>query len=101
MLKILYSLSVIAFSFCQEIPFIYSIEPAFGGIGSSIIISGENFSSNSQANILFFGGLKGNVLNSTENEIIVKIPNATYYTPISVYTDGIFFNFQSTLQCNI
>ena len=71
-------------------PMIDLIEPAFGGIGSTITISGENFSSNSQANTLFFGGLKGNILNSTENEIIVTVPNGAYYAPISVYTDGLF-----------
>jgi hypothetical protein len=71
-------------------PSIDLIQPAFGGIGSTITISGNNFSSNSQENTLFFGGLEANIFNSTENEIIVTVPHGAYYTPISVYTNGIF-----------
>ncbi len=71
-------------------PSIDLIEPAFGGIASTITISGNNFSSNSQENTLFFGGLEANIFNSTENEIIVTVPHGAYYTPISVYTNGIF-----------
>ncbi len=66
------------------------IEPAFGGIGSAITISGNNFISNTLENSVFFGGLEANILNSTENEIIVSVPNGAYYTPISVYTNGLY-----------
>ena len=65
------------------------IEPTFGGIGSTITISGENFSSNSQANTLFFGGLEANIINATESELMVFVPYGAYYTPISVYTNGL------------
>ena len=70
-------------------PTIDLIEPAFGGIGSTITISGNNFSSNSSTNTVFFSGLGANILNSTENEIIVSVPYGAYYTPISVYTNGL------------
>ena len=88
-------------SFTIAQPTIDLIEPAFGGIGSTITISGENFSSNSQENILFFGGLESNILNATESELIVSVPYGTYHTPISVYTNGLYATFQSTLQCNV
>jgi hypothetical protein len=71
-------------------PSIDLIQPAFGGIGSTITISGNNFSSNSIENTVFFGGLETNTLNSTENEIIVSVPNGAYYTPISVYANGLY-----------
>ena len=71
-------------------PSIDLIQPAFGGIGSTITISGNNFSSNSIENTVFFGGLETNILNSTENEIIVSVPNGAYYTPISVYANGLY-----------
>jgi len=71
-------------------PSIDLIQPAFGGIGSTITISGDNFSSNSIENTVFFGGYETNILNSTENEIIVSVPNGAYYTPISVYTNGLY-----------
>ena len=71
-------------------PTIDLIEPAFGGLGSTITISGENFSSNSQANTLFFGGLEANIINATESELMVFVPYGAYYTPISVYTNGFY-----------
>ena len=90
MIKMLYLLSVITFSLCQDAPFIESIDPAFGGLGSTIIINGSNFSSNDIDNTVFFGGLKANILNATENELMVSVPYGAYYTPISVYTNGLY-----------
>ena len=66
------------------------IEPAFGGIGSTVTISGNNFSSTSIENTVFLSGLEANILNSTENEIIVSVPYGAYYAPISVYTNGLY-----------
>jgi len=71
-------------------PTIESIEPAFGGIGSTITISGNNFSSNSIENTVFFSGLESNILNTTENELMVSVPYGAYYTPISVYANGLY-----------
>ena len=71
-------------------PSIDLIQPAFGGIGSTVTISGNNFSPNSIENTVFFGGLETNTLNSTENEIIVSVPIGAYYTPISVYANGLY-----------
>ena len=90
MIKMLYLLSVITFSLCQDIPFIESIEPAFGGLGSTIIITGSDFSPNDVDNTVFFGGLEANILNATENELMVTVPYGAYYTPISVYTNGLY-----------
>ena len=66
------------------------IEPAFGGIGSTITISGNNFSSNSIENTVFFGGLEASILNSTENELVMTVPHGTYYSPVSLYTNGLY-----------
>jgi len=77
-------------SFIIAQPIIDLIEPAFGGIGSIVTISGNNFSSTSIENTVFLGGLEANILNSTENEIIVSVPNGAYYTPISVYANGLY-----------
>ena len=71
-------------------PTIDLIEPAFGEMESIITISGENFSSNSSENVVFFSGLEANILNSTENEIIVPVPYGAYYAPIFVYTNGLY-----------
>ena len=77
-------------SFIIAQPIIDLIEPAFGGIGSTVTISGSNFSSTSIENTVFLSGLEANILNSTESEIIVSVPNGAYYTPISVYTNGLY-----------
>ena len=89
MIKMLYLLSVITFSLCQDAPFIESIDPAFGGFGSTIIINGSNFSPNDVDNTVFFGGLEADILNATENALMVTVPYGAYYTPISVYTNGL------------
>ena len=86
----LYLLSVTTFSLCQDIPFIESIEPAFGGFESTIILNGGNFSPNDIDNTVFFGGLEANILNATDNELMVSVPYGAYYTPISVYTNGLY-----------
>ena len=90
MIKMLYLLSIITFSLCQDVPFIESIEPAFGGLGSTIIITGSDFSPNDVDNTVFFGGLEANILNATENELMVSVPYGANYSPISVYTNGLY-----------
>jgi hypothetical protein len=77
-------------SFIIAQPLINFIEPAFGGIGSTVTISGNNFSSTSIENTVFLSGLEANILNSTENEIIISVPYGAYYGPISVYTNGLY-----------
>ena len=77
-------------SFIIAQPTIGLITPAFGGIGSTITISGNNFSSNSIENTVFFGGLEANILSATENELMVTVPYGAYYAPISVYTNGVY-----------
>ena len=90
MIKMLYLLSVITFSLCQDAPFIESIDPAFGELGSTIIINGSNFSPNDVDNTVFFGGLEADILNATENALMVTVPYGANYSPISVYTNGLY-----------
>ena len=77
-------------SFITAQPTVGLIIPAFGGVGSTIIINGSNFNPNDVGNAVFFGGLEANTLNSTENEIIVSLPYGAYYTPITVYKNGLY-----------
>ena len=76
-------------SFTIAQPTINLIEPAFGGFGIAITITGSNFGPNDVDNNVFFGGLEANILYATENELMVTVPYGTYYTPISVYTNGL------------
>ena len=80
-------------SFIVAQSIIDSFEPAFGGIGSTVTISGNNFSSISIENTVFFSGLESNILNAAENELIASVPYGAYYTPISVYTNGVYLRF--------
>jgi len=73
MINFLYLLLIITFSLCQDIPFIESIEPAFGGFGSTIILNGSDFSPNDVDNTVFFGGVEVNILNATENDKNISI----------------------------
>ena len=59
-------------------------------IGSEITINGSNFSPNDIDNLVFFGGVEADILNATENELVVSVPYGAYSTPISVYTNGLF-----------
>jgi hypothetical protein len=77
-------------SFIIAQPIIDLIEPAFGEIGSIVTISGNNFSSTSIENTVFFSGLESNILNATESELMVSVPYGAYYAPISVYTNGFY-----------
>jgi len=86
----LYLLSVITFSLCQDAPFIESIDPAFGEVGSTIIINGSNFSPNDVDNTVFFGGLEADILNATENALRGSVPDGANYSPNSVYTNGLY-----------
>ena len=79
---------LISFIFPQ--PIIDSIEPAFGGFGSTIILNGGNFSPNDIDNTVFFGGLEADILNATENALMVTVPYGANYSPISVYTNGLY-----------
>ncbi len=83
-------LSLLLASCINAQPTVNLITPAFGGIGSTITISGTNFSSNPIENTVFFGGLETDILNSTNHEIIVSVPSGAYYTPISVHTNGLY-----------
>jgi len=87
----LYLLSVTTFSLCQDIPFIESIEPAFGGFESTIILNGGNFSTNDIDNTVFFGGLEANILNA--NFEGANLNNATW-------ADGKKCGLNSIGKCN-
>ena len=77
-------------SFIFSQPVIDSIEPAFGAIGSTITIRGNDFNPNIIDNTVYFNGLESNILNATENELTVSVPYGAYYTPISVYINGLY-----------
>jgi hypothetical protein len=74
--------------FAQK-PIISSFSPTKGNIGSSVIISGTNFSSTATNNFVYFGDVKANVLSATSTNVTVVVPGGVTYKPISVTVNGL------------
>jgi len=65
-------------------PVITSFTPANGLIGANVVINGSNFNGVPASNVVYFGATKGQVLNSTNTQITVKVPPGSTYSPLSV-----------------
>ncbi|MEO9806439.1 MAG: FG-GAP-like repeat-containing protein [Reichenbachiella sp.] len=68
----------------SQVPIITSFNPTSGPIGTEVTINGEDFSP-SQANIIYFGGVKAEMLFASRAEIIVKVPAGASNDLISVH----------------
>ncbi|MEO7310427.1 MAG: FG-GAP-like repeat-containing protein [Chitinophagaceae bacterium] len=63
---------------------ITGISPMSGPVGSSVIISGTNFSTTAAQNIVFFGATKATVTAATATSLTVTVPLGSTYQFISV-----------------
>lgn len=70
-------------------PTITNFSPAFGPVGSSVTISGSNFSSNTANNIVFFGTVKAVVTAASSTSLTVTAPVGATYEPLSVTTNNL------------
>ena len=77
-----------AFSFAQ-VPQINSFSPTFGVVGDQITITGNNFSTISSNNSVFFGSAKATVVSASPTQIVVEVPNSATHDFISVSTSGL------------
>ncbi len=68
---------------------ITSISPTSGTIGTEVTISGEKFNPVADQNIVFFGGVRAQVVSATANKIVVKAPPGASYERITVETNGL------------
>ncbi len=71
------------------IPSITSLEPTRGPIGELVTISGSNFGINPSDNIVFFGGVKAEVLEATPTSLEIVVPQGASYQPITVTVNGV------------
>ncbi|MEO6542189.1 MAG: FG-GAP-like repeat-containing protein [Ferruginibacter sp.] len=71
-------------SYLMAQPTISSFSPASGPIGTSVIISGTGFSIVPANNIVFFGAVKGTVLNAASNVLTVQVPVSASHGLITV-----------------
>jgi hypothetical protein len=80
-------LFITLFSFGQ--PTINSFTPSSGIVGSSVIISGNNFNANAVNNIVYFGAVKAAVTAASTTSLTVTVPAGVTHQPISVTTGGL------------
>ena len=74
------------FTFTVPIPTITDFSPTSGAIGTTVTITGTNFSTTSANNIVYFGAAKATVTSSTATSLTVTVPSGTTYQPITVTT---------------
>ena len=55
-------------------PTITSFTPTSGAVGSTVTLTGTNFSTTSANNIVYFGGVKATVTAATATQLIVNVP---------------------------
>lgn len=67
-----------------QVPVISSFSPAFGPAGTSVTITGSNFSSNTNNNIVYFGATRAVVTNASNSSLTVTVPRSTSFKPIQV-----------------
>lgn len=70
-------------------PSVSSIQPASGGYGTELTISGSNFSANISDNIVTIGGINVDVISATSTKLTVSIPSLTEGDlPVNVSTEA-------------
>ena len=67
-------------------PVISTLSPASGPIGSSVTITGTNFSSITADNSVYFGEVQATVTAATSTTLTVTVPLASAYLPVTVTT---------------
>ncbi len=67
---------------------INSFNPHQGPVDTTVIINGVGFSNNKDENIVFFGAVRGQVLEAANLQLKVKVPAGATYSPISVTTSN-------------
>jgi 6-phosphogluconolactonase (cycloisomerase 2 family) len=65
-------------------PTITSFTPASGPVGTSVTITGTNFSTTAANNIVFFGATRATVTAATAAQLTVTVPVGATYAPITV-----------------
>jgi len=64
-----------------------SFTPSSGPIGTTVVISGSNFSPNPSNNIVLFGGTKALVISASSTSLTVIVPAGATDQPLSVTTN--------------
>ena len=70
-------------------PTITNLSPTSGAIGTTVTITGTNFSSTIVNNIVWFGGVKATVTSSTATSLTTTVPVGATHSPIRVLVNGL------------
>jgi alpha-tubulin suppressor-like RCC1 family protein len=69
-------------------PAISNFAPASGTSGTVVTLSGNNFSANASADIVYFGAVRANVLTASPTRLTVTVPVSATFAPITVTVNG-------------
>jgi len=86
-------LFVTSISYGQNVPTITSFSPTIAESGETVTIIGTNFSTTPANNIVYFGGVKANIISASVTELQLTVPNCDIYSKISVVTNALTSNF--------
>ena len=80
------------FYYTIPIPVISSFTPTNGPVGTSVTITGTNFSTTAANNTVYFGAAKATVTAATATSLTVTVPVGATYQPISVTNNNLTAN---------
>jgi alpha-tubulin suppressor-like RCC1 family protein len=71
------------------VPFITGFTPASALPGTTLTISGTNFSATASNNIVIFGAVQAKIISARINSLTVTVPVSATYAPITVSVNGL------------
>ena len=77
------------FASFAQVPTIASFTPASGPVGTTVTITGTNFSATPANNIVYFGATQATVSAATITQLTVTVLIGATYPPITVLTNGL------------
>ncbi len=76
-------------SFAQTIPTISNFYPKSGIVGSSVTITGSNFNTTAENNVVFFGATRALVTAAASNSLTVTVPTGATYSEITLFNGSL------------
>ncbi len=70
-------------------PLISSFSPASGPVGTTVTITGGNFSTTAANNIVYFGATKATVTSATNTQLVVTVPAGATFESITATVNGL------------
>ena len=95
------SFAVSAIPMVSTSPAISSFTPTSGPIGTTVTITGTNFSTIVANNIVYFGAVRAMVNSATSTSISVIVPIGATYLPITVTVNRLTAYSECTIYCYI